>query len=163
MKSVVADTSSIILLQKTCLLKSFLSNYSVVIAKSVFFELTHAEKKGVTELAHLLGGKLKQPLQQESISANMGLGERDTIELYSEGNGDFILVDDKSAAKWCRACSFPFINSLLVPRVLYAAGLLSVDECQKKFSELVEVGYYSAKVVRMAKGLDSQRIKFFSP
>jgi predicted nucleic acid-binding protein len=162
-KNVVVDSSSIILLQKTDLLQTLLSNYSVIIAESVHRELTHVKKKGAPELAHLLADRAVQPLRHDRVYPRMDLGERDTIELHREGHGDFILIDDKKAAKYCKTFSIPFINSLLVPRIFSAVGLLSVDEYLQKFEELMSVGYYSEYIVVQAKNIGDERLKEFFP
>ena len=163
MKNVVVDSSSIILLQKTDLLETLLSNYSIIIADSVYRELTLAEKKGTADLVRLLAGRSVKPLRNQVISSSMDLGERDTIELYREGYGDFVLIDDKKAAKYCKTLSIPFINSLLVPRIFLAVGLLSADEYLQKFEELVNVGYYSEYIVVRAKDISDKRLREFCP
>lgn len=163
MKNVVVDSSSIILLQKTGLLHIFSCNYSIIVAESVYRELTLAEKKGAAELAILLANRTVQPLRRDRVYPNMDLGEHDTIELHREGHGDFVLTDDKKAAIYCSTFSIPFINSLLVPRILFTVGLLGEIEYFQKLEKLISVGYYSEKIVGRAKSIDDERLREFYP
>ncbi len=163
MKSIAVDSSSIILLQKVRLLQSVLDNYSIVIAESVYRELTLVNKSGVAELVQLLSSKVMQLRGSNSQYPRMDIGERDTIEVYRQRYSDFILLDDKKAAIYCRKNRLPFVNSLLVPRIFYAAGILGVEECWLKFRGLVKAGYYSDKIVARAKDMSEASLLVFSP
>lgn len=163
MKSVVVDSSSIILLQKAALLPRFLNNYSVTITASVFTELTLVQKEGAVELLKLLTGCIKKFSEHNSLDLNMGRGERDTIVLQQQGYGDFILIDDKRAANYCRSKKIPFINSLLVPRIFFFVGILDEAECQEKVRELAELGYYSKEIIELAKSFSRDRLCRFFP
>lgn len=162
MKVVIADSSSIILLQKTALLDIFWGAYSVVIAASVYGELTFSRKKGVAELVELLRTSVREPCF-DGEEGNMGNGERDTLCLYREGYGDFILVDDKKAAKYCRAKGIPFVNGLLVPRLLFGGKFINGDDYRLYTARLAQQGYYSEKIIRRAAALRNDELEGFFP
>jgi predicted nucleic acid-binding protein len=159
---VIADSSSLILLQKVGLLSLFLEKYAVVISQSVFEEVTGHEKKGVRELYELLQWRITQPLV-DNRHQDMGKGESSVISLYEEGAGDFVLLDDKKAAIYCRDLAIPFVNSLLVPRIFLEAGMLSKKECEKFTSLLIRYGYYSASIVIGAAKIPVKQLEHFFP
>jgi predicted nucleic acid-binding protein len=162
MKVVAADSSSIILLQKTALLDHFWGAYRVVIAASVYGEVTSHRKTGVAELAALLRTSVREPCF-DGVEGNMGDGERDTLSLYREGYGDFILVDDKKAAQYCRKKGIPFVNGLLVPRLLLGGKLISRDACRLYTARLAQQGYYSETIIRRASALRNDDLEVFFP
>ncbi len=93
----------------------------------------------------------------------MGRGEGETIALQLQGTVEFILVDDKKAAGFCRRSGIPFINSLLVPRVLGEANVLSTESADRAFSRLRRLGYYSDTVIDRAMRLSSAELERFFP
>lgn len=161
-RRVAADSSSIILLQKVSLLERFLANYQVVIAGEVYKEITRPQKAGAAELQRLFMGAV-QPAGENHIHKGMGRGESETICLYEENRAEFIIVDDKKAAQYCRTHDIPFINCLLLPRILHAAGCIGSEQCRGVLPVLIREGYYSKSIIGQAQDIAGPVLKRFYP
>lgn len=161
-RRVVADSSSLILLQKSQIFHTFLKSYSVIIARSVYDELNVPQKKGAGELVGLLRDVVKNPLANHRL-AGMGAGESCSIHLYNEGYGDFMLLDDRKAANYCKARDIPFVNSLLLPRILYGAAIIDERRYRLVTNNLIEDGYYSERIIAMAGDISAERLRDFFP
>lgn len=162
LRKVIADSSSIILLQKVDLFEVFCGQYSLVITGEVFTELTSAGKKGSVYLREVLRDRVRQPLPG-SIVNSMGQGEGSSIALFLEGGGDFVLLDDKKGANYCRDKTIPFINSLLVPRLLYIGGAIDAATYDRTTRLLIERGYYSLKIINRAQNISKNELLQFLP
>ena len=161
-RCVAADSSSIILLQKSILFETLLACYDVAVAEEVYTELTCLPKKGAARLKQLLNNRIIASKNSPNID-NMGRGEKATIGLFNGGVCDFVLLDDRRAAHYCRDHQVPFVNSLLVPRILQNCGLISEKEAQVSSTSLLQNGYYSAAVISRAKALTDADLRKFYP
>jgi hypothetical protein len=74
------------------------------------------------------------------------------MRLYLEGLADFVILDDRGGAAECRRRAIPFVNALLVPRLLNFAGDLDEPASIGKFDELSKRGRYSGHVITLARG-----------
>ncbi|MDJ0621856.1 MAG: hypothetical protein QNJ17_02755 [Desulfocapsaceae bacterium] len=162
LRKVIADSSSIILLQKVDLFDVFCDQYNLVITEDVFAELTSNGKKGSAYLRKVLRDWVRQPLP-ESIDHSMGQGEASSIALFLEGGGDFVLLDDKKGANYCRNKSIPFINSLLVSRLLYISGAIDAAAYDRTTMQLTKQGYYSEKIINRAENINKNELSRFLP
>ncbi len=162
LRKVIADSSSIILLQKVRLLEDFLVNYRVIISCHVYEELTGGGKQGSGELIDLLIGDRVQSLGGTYLEG-MGQGENSVIALYSMGAGDFVLLDDKKAANYCKAQAIPFVNALLVSRILHLAGSITEDRYRATAQLLIQEGYYSDMIIKKAAAIRDIELQQFMP
>lgn len=162
LRRVAVDSSSIILLQKSALLDTLLTYYSVAVAQEVYSELTCVPKKGAELLKRSLSDRITASENILDIQ-NMGRGERSTIGLFKAGLCDFVLLDDRRAAQYCRDHHVPFVNSLLVPRILLNCGIIGEEEAQASSKVLLQKGYYSAAVITQAKALTDADLRKFYP
>ena len=166
-KTVIVDSSSIIIFSKTNLLQPLVDVYRIILAESVYREITIESYSGADECGRLV--KEKKILVQDTLSSSystiqkLDRGEADTILLYTEGQGNFIIVDDGPAAKYCKREGIPFINALLFPIVLKYAQLRTSEFCNKVFEDVVVTGRYSNKVVTFARKCDKENISFALP
>lgn len=161
-RSIAADSSSLILLQKTGLLNYLLVYSRLIIAGAVFTELTDFEKAGADDLRMLLTDCVVKGMQiHETKGGAMGDGERETIGLFEGGWADYVMVDDKKAANNCKKHKIPFINSLLLPKLLYFRGILNEIQCTAKMKELFQCGYYSAAIWERARGFSRKDLNTF--
>ncbi len=170
-KQVLLDSSSAILLEKTDMLERFLDTYAVILTEAVFEELTNNSYPSARlfQQKHSRSHFEVIPLPQsaskfetdELISLNWG--ERETILQFLSGIGDFIMIDDGKAAKYCTRQQLPFINALLLPIILHACGVLPMEVREKKVEEIVGIGRYSEKIVDMALGFSSKELEMFFP
>ncbi len=159
---VAADTSSLILLQKVGLLHCFLQSYVPVIAAAVYKELGVPGKQGAAELTDLVRHAACRADAADNI-AGLGRGESGAILLWKKGLADFLLVDDKKAAHYCKAHAIPFVNSLLMPRILEQNGALTHEQSAAVLLLLVRFGYYSEAVIKRAAAMSAEDLRFFHP
>ncbi len=157
-----ADSSSIILLQKSQLLDVFLRSYRVSVAQEVYAELTEVPKQG--------SGKLQQVLRSRRIAIKsagapqeMGDGEGATIATFLDGICDFILLDDRRAAQYCMSRDIPFVNSLLISRILCSCGAIDENKAAVARAALLQHGYYSRKVITQAMAFADADLSKFHP
>ena len=159
---VIADSSSIILLQKVGLLTIFLNAYWVIIPGPVYDELTGGGKKGSAELHSLLANHVETPSDNAGVQG-LGRGEGSVISLYFDGVGDFVLLDDKKAAKYCKSQAIPFINALLAARILCLAGAINDDDYRAAAELLIREGYYSDAIIEKAAAIRDDELQQFMP
>ncbi len=173
MKRVLMDASSGILLFKAGLMNRVLDLYLVVIAGSVYEELTPAGYAGAayfqdawrtSKIARLDDdaekgtGKMRQTQMKR-----LGKGERDTICHYLNGAADFVLIDDGRGAGFCRKRKIPYINALLVPRIFYLAHLFSEAEYRESIRNVLEIGRYSGAVIEFGLHCSLSDVACFLP
>ena len=171
MKKIILDASSAILLFKTGLCEQLFEVYQVFITESVFNELTQSERPGKIEFQGWLAGSRfsvlpaheESALQKVPRSQVSGLdrGEADTIRSFEKGYADFILTDDGRAAGYCKKNAIPFINALLVPKILYFSQRISADICNKKMEFLINIGRYSERIITWAMDCPKESLDFF--
>ncbi len=173
MKSIIIDTSSAILLFKSKLIAHLVNHYNTLITLSVYRELTKHGYPGSFEIQQLCEEKqiqvlaLKRPVLNGQGSyptlPTLNSGEKDTIRHQMQGIGDFIMIDDGRAAKYCKKAGLPFINALLFPRILFLIQAISESEYDQKRAEILCYGRYADSVIEMALNLSDQAIKPFLP
>jgi len=167
------DSSSAILLHKIGWFGRVTDVYRVMMATSVFCEVTMDGYAGSQAFRRYRGQKRLRVLDPDPVSARhssdftyrrlSGAGERDTLQLYRQGIGDFVIVDDRAAAVTCRDIAIPHMNALLVPRVLYMAGRCSHDSFRRGTDAVISIGRYSDHVLRTAKSLSDEAFQAFLP
>jgi predicted nucleic acid-binding protein len=170
-KKVIVDASSAILLVKAHLSPHLVTAYNVILAKSVFDEITRKRLPGSDEYTQYAeqGIITIQEPHRDSCNdtteklPNLGQGEIDTLLLFYEGAGDFIMIDDGDAAKYFKREGIPFINALLLPGILEAAGVESRSSGDYLFAKIVNLGRYSPQIVSFAQKCSTEELRFFLP
>ena len=169
MTPVYTDASSAILLEKTNLFEPLTRVFNVVLAISVFYEITKPGKPGVTSFTEGLrqGQFTVHPhVNTENFkghlnTGHMDRGEKDTIHLFLTKRDGFILTDDGKAARWCDKHHLPFINALLVPKIFWHAGLMTQKESLHKMNALCRIGRYAKKIKAIAFDCTVKDLAFF--
>jgi predicted nucleic acid-binding protein len=165
-KRCLLDASSAILLARIGLHEQLTTSYQVVMSDSVLDEITRQQRPGAAQWRSLQqqnGFLVLDPQSGVSELPSLDRGERDTITLYLQGEGDFIMTDDKKAAVFCRKNNIPFINALLFPRVLALAGELASRQEAIYRRQLEEIGRYSKMVCSIAASCGLAEIAFAMP
>ena len=90
-------------------------------------------------------------------------GECDTILLFHGGYGDFLVTDDGAAAKFCLNNKIPFVNSLLILRILNHSLIISNASYNDGVQSLLALGRYSKKVREYARSCLDSELLFFLP
>lgn len=172
MKKVLVDSSSLILLHKSGLLKDLYPHYQLLAAASVIAEVTQAGKPGAETAARMAAtGEMKvlETMGSAPSAADteqllpLGCGERQTILAYLHAKGDFILVDDLKAIQFCVERKLPFINALLVPRILLLSGNIDRTRCEMTSQTILALGRYSPEIVQKAALLHTGELRIFFP
>jgi len=173
MKSVLVDASSAILLYKSGIFKRLLAIYHVLIATSVHEEITRKGYPGAEVFEACVRDnncrvlktedytKKGARLQLENLS--LGRGEKDTISLYLEGAGDFIIIDDGRGAGYCKKQQIPYINALLFPRILYLCRSITEKDFQLQIEKIVRLGRYTDPIIQYAAKCPRDKLDCFLP
>ncbi|MEW6670820.1 MAG: hypothetical protein AB1427_03905 [Thermodesulfobacteriota bacterium] len=173
MKRIVIDASSAILLFKAGLFDDLTGTYQVVLAQSVYEEVSRPGYPGAKsfgryyidrrfEVCRVKRSTKISPHRTETLSA-LGDGEKDTIRLFLSGEGSFVVIDDGRGAGFCREHRIPYINSLLVARILLLTGNISEAVFQDKFDMLIRLGRYSRKIIDYALTCPAKEMAIFMP
>ncbi len=172
-KSVLLDSSSAILLEKSDLLNELLGAYHVLMSEAVYLELTENSypSAGLFQAICREGNISVQKSIKDNHQVSpklegmllLDLGERETIQQYLDGKGDFIMLDDGKGARFCYKHQIPFINALLFPTILYESGWLSLNQCHRKIERIKQLGRYSQKIITKAEGFSKESLEAFLP
>jgi predicted nucleic acid-binding protein len=168
---ILLDASSAILLHKVSLFPQLLSNYRAAVTASVYAELTQKGKTGSCYFTSLPKSALQIIDRQQTEQLDDDLcqvkkldrGEHETILAHMAGNSKFIITDDKKAALFCKEKNIPFINALLVPRILFDSGGLSVNRLFSATTNLMEIGRYSPEIIEYCQKCPTAELTFFFP
>lgn len=167
-KTVILDASSAILLCKSELHLTLTEVYDVAMSVSVYREITDNPYEGAAEYSKLEANQQVRVLGNAEFDKTAGIsgldaGERDTIQLYLAGMGDFVITDDGSAAKFCKKKGIPFINALLFPIVLLYSEKIDRKTCDSFIETIIKTGRYSKKVITFARQCTPKTIAFALP
>jgi hypothetical protein len=173
MKAALIDTSSAILLFKADLFQRLIRTYRIMMAGSVFRELTLDGYPGAAlfreyGLSHRLEAKGALPVGAGGEGArpeglSLDIGERETIHHYLAGSGSFIIIDDGKGAGFCRDHGIPYINALLFPRILLLTGNLTAETYWTATRAIIGAGRYAPGVIAYARSCPAAALRFFLP
>lgn len=174
MQTVYIDASSAILLYKAGLFVPCTRYFSIVMETDVYKEVRVPDHPGAHFFLSMVQKKCVQVFRSDSdrhinvdLPRNLDLGERQTLMLYFQNicpdTPSFIIMDDAKGARFCLARKVPFINALLVPKILWFAGLLNKDDYLDKTALVIENGRYSGTVIEKADALSPWDLAMFIP
>ena len=169
-KAVLIDTSSAILLFKSGWMPPLMEHYQVGTGPVVYQEMTVLHHPGATSFARwrkehrlVLHASNGAGIEPDDDLNRLHQGERECIRLLYEGAGAFIILDDGRGAAYCRRKAIPYVNALLIPR------LLSTDltGCNAAVAAAIHAiyaeGHYAPWVRDYALNCPAQEIAFFLP
>jgi hypothetical protein len=169
-KRVLIDTSSAILLFKSGWMVPLMERYRVVAGPTVLQEMTVRSHPGAGPFGRWL--RQQRILQRRpSRSAldwirgrvRLDAGESECIALYRAGEGAFILVDDGPAASFCRRQAIPYVNALLIPRLLNPGRPGTAEDMAAALRSIYENGRYAPWVIAYAQNCPRDALSFFLP
>lgn len=168
---VLMDASSAIILFKCSFFEPVIKYFNIIMAESVYSEITREDREGAgaficfrkEERIHIHDNVEKKDCSQGQFQPLKGLGsgEQDTIRLYQMGIGDMIILNDGKGASYCKKNDIPFINSLLVPRILHLGGLIGKEERNSAMKCIMTYGRYSTKIIEYAYGCGDETLAGF--
>jgi hypothetical protein len=169
-KRVVIDTSSAILLFKSGWMGPVMACYRAVIGPMVFREMTVGGYPGAAAFSRWQSEKRiiienAQALADDPTPGRGRLdpGEQECIDLYHSGAGSFLIIDDGRGAAHCRRQGIPFINALLVPRLLQHASVGNGADWQAALLEIFRIGRYAPWVKAYALSCPDDHLALFRP
>ena len=174
MHTAYIDASSAILLYKTELFVLCSQHFSLIMETHVYKEVGVPDHPGEKFFESMIQNYRVQVcgfdpdhLIDISLPENLDLGERQTLGLYflnkNSDQSSFIIIDDAKAAKFCFRHNVPFINALLVPKVLWFAGILDENDYIDRTARVIEAGRYSRTIIEKAKALSPSDLALFIP
>jgi hypothetical protein len=172
MKSIIVDSSSAILLYKSGWLDATLNKFHLQSGQAVYRELTIPGYPGAKQFKTLAAaGRIEilplvedPPAQGVAGLKAMGPGERECIEHFLAGIGHFILLDDGRAAHYCRDKRLPYINALLIPRILALADpAIGAQTVLDAMALIGRLGRYADGVREYARNCQDAALAPFLP
>lgn len=166
MKSVIIDSSSLILLYKCNIFPALFKYCSMAIPQTVKSELIVSGHEGAEFFSEICSSgivKVYEPeyVRTENSAGSLHPGERDVIGLFHEGKGDFIIIDDGKGGAFCRDEKIPYINALLAVKILFLRRLIDEEQYAYAWRWLLENGRYSQKIIKWAENADEHDLVFF--
>ncbi len=171
MKTILVDSSSAILLYKSGWLNATLDLFVLKTSRAASRELTVPGYPGAARFRHLFERGQIQILPaadaafdaDEALNAR-GAGARECIRHYLTGAGAFILLDDGRAAAYCRARNIPYINALLVPRILALANeAITAPAVADAMARIYALGHYAPWIWDHARSCSDTALAPFRP
>ncbi len=172
MKHVLVDSSSAILLFKSGWLEPLVDYYLLKTGWAAHRELTIPGYPGADLFRQLFEqGKINilpsgtvATIHGDSALNAMGAGESECIRHFLNGAGDFILVDDGRAAAYCRVRQIPYVNALLVPRILALVNEeITYQEIADAMARIYALGRYAPWVWDHARRCGDAALAAFRP
>jgi predicted nucleic acid-binding protein len=174
MQTVYIDASSAILLYKTDLFALCSQYFSMIMETDAYKEVRVPGYPGAEFFLSMVQKNSIQVCSSNpdcpvdiTLPENLDLGERRTLALYfqsaSPNQCSFIIIDDAKGAKFCLRHKVPFINALLLPKILWFAGILNKNDYIDKTALVIEEGRYSRTVIEKAEALSPSDLALFIP
>lgn len=155
MKTIVADSTALILLAKCSLLETLCTRFKVVVPLSVIDETASDElvkdypdaslirdffDKGFFKIEQPESGELEAPI-------TLHRGERDTLMLALQSTDALYATDDGKAIKAARFLKVPFIITPKIIVDLYKLEEISFDKARHSIEKLGKIGRYSPEII----------------
>lgn len=169
-KTILIDTSSAILLFKSDWMAPLINNYRVGTGPAAFQEMTVTGYPGARAFAlwqqkHQL--TIHPPcapgVTPETDLRRLDPGERECIRLYTSGIGAFVIIDDGPGAAYCRRKPIPYVNALLVPRLLSPGATANGAGVATAIRKIYARGRYASWVLEYALTCPAEDLSFFLP
>ncbi len=133
----VADTSSLILLNKVELIDIFSSAFHISITKSVENEL-------IIKNANF-------PLNNFKIYKKNETADKDIVELWQKEKSKALLSDDLKILGNAISKKKPYLSAIVVPYILKHHNLISNHLFESSINYLEKNGFYSKKIIKKSK------------
>ena len=169
-KTVLIDASSAILLYKSDWMAPLMEQYRVGTGPAAFREMTvpnHPGARSFTRWQREERLVLHPPVGSAAAAPadlnRLDPGERECLHLYFGGAGRFIIIDDGPAAAVCRREAIPYVNALLIPRLLDPTPALGGSGIDAAIQTIYTRGRYAPWVLEYALTCPPEELAFFRP
>jgi predicted nucleic acid-binding protein len=148
-KSFISDSSSLILLAKSDLLSLLCKNARIFITQTISEEIRFNSKdsqliQDLISKGEITVKRMQEKRKEESgLPVSLGKGERTALALFKDIEIDYLLLDDKKAAIYCRKNSIPYINALLIPHYLRNREVIDDQMMEERIELLNRIGRYA--------------------
>ena len=143
---IIADSSSIIYLEKINLLETYSEFKNILIPEPIFNELITRKVSTDYSLYIKIVGSIKSPIQNIDNSIHIKYPDITLIDYYNSLNSDGILTDDGKVCKYCSDNNIPYINVPMVILSLKLCNIIDLDIFYDKLDEVYKIGRYSKYV-----------------
>jgi len=157
MRLVVADASSLILLAKCSLLRTYCDRVELVTPLKVFEEAAaqelwddHPDAREIARCAQEGLIRREAARSRRALPLQIGAGEAAAIRLFLQVGADLLLSDDGRALRACRLLAIPFTTSPRVVVDLRRSGVIALAPARQALEKLAVVGRYSREVIAAA-------------
>jgi hypothetical protein len=169
-KSILIDASSAILLFKSGWMAPLMENYRVGTGPAAFREMTVADYPGASAFRQwqqeerlVLHPRCPSEMSIGTNRQGLDPGERECITLFLSGTGTFIVIDNGPGAAFCRREAIPYVNALLIPRLLSPASATARADAATAMQQIFAIGRYAPWVMEYALTCPSENLMFFLP
>jgi predicted nucleic acid-binding protein len=143
-KTLISDSSSLILLAKVDLLGLLCKHSHIFITPEIREEIIFDSYDSALIQTLIATGDITiKSADGIGLYGSLGKGEKTAIALFKKIKTDYLLLDDKKAALYCRQNSLPYINALLIPLYLRRWKVIDEKMMKKKIRLLTQIGYYA--------------------
>lgn len=140
----VSDSSSLILLAKARLLGLLCVHSHIFTTNRVKNEIEFESEDSILIQGLIIDGRIMiRDADTSGLPDYLGPGEKSAIALFKDCGCDYLIMDDKKGANFCRANAIPYINALLVPSYLKSRGAIDDHQMDEGMRLLSQIGYYS--------------------
>ena len=157
MRVVVADSSSLILLAKCSLLRSYTGRVQLVAPRQVIEEAAapelwefHPDAREIARCAEEGTLRVEEATHEAELPLSLGAGEAAAIRLFLAEKADLLLSDDRRALTTCRLLAIPFTTTPRVIVDLAAAAAIEPVRARRALEKIAVVGRYSRDVIAAA-------------
>jgi hypothetical protein len=169
-KSILIDASSAILLFKSGWMDPLMEHYRVGTGPAAFREMTVADYPGASAFRQwqqeerlVLHAHCLPAVSVGTDRNGLDPGERECITLFLSGIGMFVVIDDGPGAAFCRREAIPYVNALLIPRLLSPASATARANVKTAMQQIFAIGRYAPWVLEYALTCPSEDLMFFLP
>lgn len=161
-KLIVADASSLILLQKISLLDRLVINFEFILPEEVYKEAVIKGKAKKFSDSYQIEDKISKNLMKvkkikdktkvNQIINEFGLakGETEAIALFLQEKADVLAIDDHKPINVCKAYRIPFITTLSLVLDAYYRRIITKSEAKKMIEDLDVYGRYKDELIYKA-------------
>lgn len=158
MKTIIIDSSSLILLSKCGLLHILTESFRIITPGAVFCEVVNKdtlEKYSNTKvILNLVSEKRIKVVNIDKrinkLQLSLGKGELEALLLSKKITNSMLLTDDGKAIKACKYMKLPFIISPKIVVELYRLGKINFTKAKSSIEKLRIIGRYSPDIIAEA-------------